>query len=225
VFLQVFCRTTITFEGHDMKILLLVLLGIAGIAPRTAFGGSNCHEVSGLVVFNGLHVAPDTPAVGDSVTLQFDLDLAVYSVTSLHVDGTSPLLDGETTLFSTHDATFNLTAVQAGTTMVQLSVKYGTEEQCTDNYGHTYFQEGPDRTVMSPPYVVDIAEGAVSCPGDCDGDNQVTVDELVRGVALALGDDSVAACGAFDRDRDHAIAIDELEAAVLASLSGCPPSP
>ena len=57
------------------------------------------------------------------------------------------------------------------------------------------------------------------CPGDCNGDGVVSVDELVRGVAAALGSGPV--CRALDIDGDGAISIAELVAAVEAALKGC----
>lgn len=61
-----------------------------------------------------------------------------------------------------------------------------------------------------------------ACVGDCDGDGQVLVDELVRGVTVALGGADLEECGAFDRNFDAAITVDELLVAVTAALSGCP---
>jgi cysteine-rich repeat protein len=59
------------------------------------------------------------------------------------------------------------------------------------------------------------------CPGDCGSDGRVTVDELVRGVRIALGDDSVSSCPAFDGDKSGTITIDELVKGVRAALDGC----
>lgn len=61
-----------------------------------------------------------------------------------------------------------------------------------------------------------------SCSGDCGGDGNVSVDELVRGVNMALGNGEVSACPAFDTDGNGAVAIDELVSAVSAALNGCP---
>ena len=65
------------------------------------------------------------------------------------------------------------------------------------------------------------------CSGDCDDSGSVSVDELVQGVAMALG--RVAECGAMDSDADGGVSIDELLDAVHASLSDCvstpPPTP
>ncbi len=59
------------------------------------------------------------------------------------------------------------------------------------------------------------------CPGDCDGRGTVTVDELIRGVNIALGLQMVEACPAFDRDHSGTVSIAELILAVNAALSGC----
>lgn len=67
--------------------------------------------------------------------------------------------------------------------------------------------------------------GASFCPGDCDGNGQVSVAELIVGVNLALG--GVADCAAFDVDSDASVTVSELVAAVGAALNGCSfkPSP
>jgi hypothetical protein len=57
------------------------------------------------------------------------------------------------------------------------------------------------------------------CQGDCNGDRQVLVNELVVGVILALG--GTAACDAFDLDGDG-VQINELILAVSNALGGCP---
>lgn len=62
-----------------------------------------------------------------------------------------------------------------------------------------------------------------SCPGDCDANGRVQIDELVRGVNMALADDLVEGCLAFDADRDGRVAVNELVGAVDAALRGCAP--
>jgi len=60
-----------------------------------------------------------------------------------------------------------------------------------------------------------------SCPGDCDGNGSVTVDELIRGVRIALGQDPLSTCPVFDESGDGSVAVNELIAAVNRSLTGC----
>ena len=60
-----------------------------------------------------------------------------------------------------------------------------------------------------------------SCVGDCGGDGTVTIDELLAGVNIALGNASLEGCTAFDTNRDKRVTVDELLSAVNRALSGC----
>lgn len=59
------------------------------------------------------------------------------------------------------------------------------------------------------------------CPGDCGGDGEVTVDELITAINIALGELSIEQCPAADVDTDGQVTIGELIAAVNAALEGC----
>lgn len=59
------------------------------------------------------------------------------------------------------------------------------------------------------------------CVGDCDGDFQVTVDELVTGISLALGNGSREVCLSLDADTNSVVTVDEIVAAVSNALEGC----
>lgn len=72
------------------------------------------------------------------------------------------------------------------------------------------------------PFLV-AAQVSAYCPGDCNHDENVTVDELVRGVNIALGTLHPAVCEAVDRNADGVVKVDELVAAVVSALEGCPP--
>ena len=75
--------------------------------------------------------------------------------------------------------------------------------------------------LAAPP----ASAGISSCPGDCNGDQIVTVDELVRGVNIALDQQTIDSCPAFDRNSDGQVTIDELLAAVSAAIGTCPAAP
>jgi hypothetical protein len=51
----------------------------------------------------------------------------------------------------------------------------------------------------------------------------VSVDELIRGVTIALGLQPVSVCPAVDRNNSGEVTIDELIAAIGIALDGCPP--
>lgn len=63
--------------------------------------------------------------------------------------------------------------------------------------------------------------GPGGCAGDCSGDGRVTIDELVKGVTIALGSAAASTCDAADADRDAQVTIAELIRAVNAALDGC----
>ncbi|MBI3782076.1 MAG: beta-propeller fold lactonase family protein [Deltaproteobacteria bacterium] len=59
------------------------------------------------------------------------------------------------------------------------------------------------------------------CAGDCNGDGEVTVDELVRAVSIALGEQASSGCVAADTNADGSVTIEEIIAAVNKALNGC----
>lgn len=69
-----------------------------------------------------------------------------------------------------------------------------------------------------------LASGAASaqCVGDCSGDGQVTVDEIVTGIGIALGNATVDGCPAFDSNSDDQVTVDEIVTSVTNALNGCP---
>jgi DNA-binding beta-propeller fold protein YncE len=59
------------------------------------------------------------------------------------------------------------------------------------------------------------------CAGDCDGDATVTVDEIITGVAIALGELAIDVCLSFDASSDGQVSVDEIVMALNAALGGC----
>lgn len=66
----------------------------------------------------------------------------------------------------------------------------------------------------SPPPVA-------QCPGDCDGNAAVGINELVLGVSITLNGVEVGACPPLDTNGSGAVEITELIAAVRAASLGC----
>ena len=60
------------------------------------------------------------------------------------------------------------------------------------------------------------------CIGDCNGNGEVTVDELIKGVNAALGTLPVSVCLLLDANGDGTVTVDEIVKAVNATLNGCP---
>lgn len=66
---------------------------------------------------------------------------------------------------------------------------------------------------------------AAACPGDCNGDGVVAINELINGVSILLGAGNVQQCTACDLDGNGVVTVDELVEAVRATLNGCPATP
>jgi len=60
-----------------------------------------------------------------------------------------------------------------------------------------------------------------ACTGDCSGDGEVTVNELITMVDIALGTTPVSTCSAGDANGDGEVTVNEIVAGVNHALSGC----
>ena len=77
-------------------------------------------------------------------------------------------------------------------------------------------------TSLTPgPTQTPLPTSPVRCVGDCDGDQRVTIAELIRGVNIALTNLPLSACEAFDSNGDGAVSVSELISAVNRTLAGC----
>jgi len=59
------------------------------------------------------------------------------------------------------------------------------------------------------------------CVGDCNGSGEVTINEIIRMVSIALGNTPLSACRGGDADHSQGITVDEIIAAVNDALDGC----
>lgn len=65
-----------------------------------------------------------------------------------------------------------------------------------------------------------VPASAQECP-ECNGDGTVSINELIVGIAIALGERPLADCPAMDADGDGALRIAEIIVAVNAAFSPC----
>ena len=63
------------------------------------------------------------------------------------------------------------------------------------------------------------------CVGDCSSDRQVTINELLTMVNIALGNELVVDCLAGDANADGQITVNDIIAAVNSGLKDCAPTP
>ena len=73
--------------------------------------------------------------------------------------------------------------------------------------------------------VHEIEFAPAPCTGDCNGDGQVTIAELITLVNLALGTPGTVPCPAGDVNGDEAITVNEIVAGVTRALEGCAAPP
>lgn len=76
-----------------------------------------------------------------------------------------------------------------------------------------------DEFLTNPRYSDPFA--AVACPGDCDLNGTVAVNELVSSVNVSLGGASLAVCIVSDPSGNGTVTVDELIRAVRGALDGC----
>ncbi|MDX2165668.1 MAG: VCBS repeat-containing protein [Deltaproteobacteria bacterium] len=82
----------------------------------------------------------------------------------------------------------------------------------------------PDLVVLSrdgSQVIVLLNVSGPLCPGDCNVNNQVSIDELLRGVNILLGETDPRDCLALERNGQDGVSVDELVAAVGSALNGC----
>lgn len=63
------------------------------------------------------------------------------------------------------------------------------------------------------------------CPGDCNVDWRVDVDELVQGIRILLGESTIDRCPPLDANGDVDVNIEDLVTAIDRSLRGCRETP
>jgi hypothetical protein len=68
-------------------------------------------------------------------------------------------------------------------------------------------------------------QGQAQCVGDCNSDGHVTVDEIIAGVSIALGNSALDSCPSFDADGSGQVTIDELIQSINLALGSCPATP
>ncbi len=78
--------------------------------------------------------------------------------------------------------------------------------------------------LLHPPKVDElfpVCSGIAQCPGDCNGDGRIGIDELVTAVRISLHEIELSVCPSVDADSDGGVAIHELIGSALGARYGC----
>jgi len=100
---------------------------------------------------------------------------------------------------------------------LDLGFHYATESTDLEWVNPARPESPADR--MLPDFCYALEPGGCTA-GDCSGDGEVTVDEIIMGVRIALGEAAVEDCLQADGDGDGEVTVDELLAMVGAALGG-----
>jgi parallel beta-helix repeat protein len=216
-----------------------------GTVTPTAFDGT----VTPTPRLVHINVGQSTGGPGDAVNVTVSLAGSGLSVAAtvndILFDATALILDPATCRLARAIRTPLLASVpQAGTVRVFIGaspnrdpIPDGPLYTCTfrialsalpDSYvltNRNALAFSPETTQLDP---VVGASGSLTvslftrtCDGDCNADLDVTVDEVITGINIALGNLPVTTCLQFDRRNDGIVTVDELVAAVNRALQGC----
>jgi hypothetical protein len=142
------------------------------------------------------------------------------SATPTRTAGTSPMASTTATVASTSTGTGTVTSTPARpATPTPSHTATATEPAATETQTETPSSaptESATATATAP-----MTATAAPCDGDCNRDGQVTVNELITAVNIALGTLDVSSCPAADRNGDGEVTVSELIRAVNRALVGC----
>jgi len=218
---------------YEVFSVELSVLEPSGAAPVDARGGLGSTAAYRLAQFEGNGVvlagavrdaAIDDDGDGVFDRLHVDVPLIVpgaalyeWELTLADATGRPLVLDGSSGLLSSGAATLRIDFDGARIARARVDGPYRLLDLIVDG-------PGAARSLLA-----DLGTTAAyaardfgsACAGDCGVDGQVTIDDLVRGVATALGTQPLSNCPSLDGDGDGRVAINELVSAVRSALEGC----
>lgn len=173
---------------------------------------------SDAVTVRVVATAAELPPAADELVvapdhLIFDTRAGVVEATvSIDNQGTAPLAWRATS----RDPWIALDS-EEGRTRAQLRVGLGAGLDVGTHAGTIVIS----RTDGGPPVEIVVEATVGACPGDCNADGVVTIDELLSGVNLLLTGAGSGDCRALDVNDDGGMTIDELIRAINSALAGC----
>ena len=194
---------TVTFSADD---------GRGGVA-------SDSVRVTVVSTFAELPPIPDALAVAPTV-LVFDPEGSMTSASvSIDNQNAAHAIDWNAVA---SDPWLDLSA-DAGVTPELITVSFDETGLAPGRYqGSITFTSDAVPSITQTVEVELTVPGAVpTCAGDCDGGGTVTVDELIKGVNIALGAAGIELCPPFDTNGSNTVTVDELVKGVNSALGGC----
>ena len=202
------------------------------VCPDQCNQVGECDEDTGQCVYTSLNESP-TPSPIDTDTPTENLP-PTATPTPVPTSSLSTQIDaGDTCLPVTNTALFSPAGGYAliGTELISYTGLgascSGTSASASGTRGNAGALVGVTRNLngqggahgIGTPAIPTASPGA--CTGDCDSNGTVTVDELVKGVNITLGNVPSSVCPAVDCHEDAQVTIDCLVKAVSNSLNGC----
>ncbi len=137
----------------------------------------------------------------------------------------SPLPTATATASGTAPPQPSLTSLPTPTATTPPPVTTQGSATVTPSPNGTAIATATDTLVASPTLVPtatpSAAASVVLCVGDRNHNGTVTIDELVFGINIVVGNVAPEAGSAFDANHDGSVTVDELLAAAKAALNGC----
>jgi hypothetical protein len=202
-----------------------------GVAPVVSFQGPDQVTVGAIATF---HFVVESQA--PSVQIAAGLDIASSAGTLAIVSGQGEqLLGGDLTHTSPQnnsngvaswEFTWQAPAQPGPATLfgagnsVNLSGTFFGDAAATTTFQIVVNDAAPP-TPTETPTPTPTSTPSASCVGDCGDDGAVTIDEIMVGVTIALGETDLGLCQNLDANKDGQVTVNELTQAVHAALHGC----
>lgn len=220
-------KLTIDFEPPDGDPTATATATNIATATRTATATLPPPSPTATRTVTAMSTATITVAPTHTATAS-----AVSTATATHTSVASPSITRTSTATATaivaatqtatasavNTATVTHTVVATGSiTRTSTATATPTTALATATASHT-----PTVTAPPPSPTPTETPTVVACVGDCNGDGEVGINELILGVSIALGLQPLEECPAFDPSGNGRVDISELIEAVNNSLGGCP---
>lgn len=208
---------------HDIVIEGFTIVGTAdaGIFVAADRGkGINSHSIS--ILNNTVR-----NSVKRGIDVSVDGSVQVTGNTTSDNGSSGITVQGELGSSATLDVSNNTVTTSQGPGIVVQGVSSGSiDSNVISNSTDTGLQIRESSALIVSRNVVrngqygGIGIGTGVSTGDCNGDGAVSVDELLIGVNMVLGNQPVSACPAFDPHGDGEVTITELISGINAALGG-----